>query len=102
MIYDCFAASRPGEYAVMQRQMNSQVYQGTQQDNVRVAVCKLELRPSWMVQQDKVKPLHNRFRSSSFRSILFMFGLLFLRMVDLKTKNLLMHMGLIGVLLESV
>ncbi|KAF7643573.1 hypothetical protein LDENG_00237070, partial [Lucifuga dentata] len=52
MIWDCFAASGPGSLAIIEGQMNSQVYHGILQDNVRVAVRQLKLSRSWMMQRD--------------------------------------------------
>ncbi|KAF7644157.1 hypothetical protein LDENG_00226770, partial [Lucifuga dentata] len=46
MIWGCFAASGPGPLAIIKGKMNSQVYQGILQDNVRVAVHQLKLSRS--------------------------------------------------------
>ncbi|KAF7650570.1 hypothetical protein LDENG_00123650 [Lucifuga dentata] len=52
MIWGCFAASGPGPLAIIEGKMNSQVYQGILQDNVRMAVSQLKLSRSWVMQQD--------------------------------------------------
>jgi transposase len=48
----CFAASRPGQLAIIDGKINSQVYQDILQENVRLSVCQLKLNKSWVMQQD--------------------------------------------------
>ncbi|KAK3524814.1 hypothetical protein QTP86_007598 [Hemibagrus guttatus] len=52
MVWGCFAASGPGPLAIVEVKINSQVYQDIQKDNLKVAVRKLKLRRSWVMQQD--------------------------------------------------
>uniref|UniRef100_A0AAR2JTD1 Uncharacterized protein n=1 Tax=Pygocentrus nattereri TaxID=42514 RepID=A0AAR2JTD1_PYGNA len=42
MVWGCFAASRPGRIAVINRKMNSQVYQDILQGNLRPSVFELK------------------------------------------------------------
>lgn len=51
MIWACFAASGPGQLAVIEGKMNSQVYQKCLQD-VRLSVCQLKICRGWVMQQD--------------------------------------------------
>lgn len=43
MIWVCFTASGPGQFAINKGEIHSQVYQGIWQDDVRVAVHQLKL-----------------------------------------------------------
>ena len=52
MVWGCFAASGPGQLAIIDGKMNSQVYQDILQENVRLSVCQLKLNRSWVMQQD--------------------------------------------------
>lgn len=52
MMWACFAASGPGQLAIIEGKMNSQVYQTILQDNVRMSVRQLKLCRSWVMQQD--------------------------------------------------
>lgn len=52
MVWGCVAASGPGPLAVIDRKMNSAVYQKILKENVRPAVCALKLKSSWIMQQD--------------------------------------------------
>ena len=52
MVWGCFAASGPGQLAIMDGKMNSQVYQDILQENVKLFVLQLKLNRSWMMQQD--------------------------------------------------
>ena len=52
MVWGCFAASGPGQLAIVDGEMYSQVYQDILQDNVRLSVLKLKLNRSWVMQQD--------------------------------------------------
>lgn len=49
---ECFAASGPGQLAVIERKMNSQVYQKILQKNMRMFVGQLELCRHWVMQKD--------------------------------------------------
>jgi hypothetical protein len=57
MVWNCFAASGPGQLAIIHRKMNSQVYQDILQENVRLSVCQLKLNRIWVMQQDN-NPKH--------------------------------------------
>ena len=52
MVWSCFAASGPGQLAIINGKMNSQVYQDILQENVRLSVRQLKLNRSWVMQQD--------------------------------------------------
>ena len=52
MFWSCFAASGPGQLAIIDGKMNSQVYQDILQENVRLSVRQLKLNRSWVMQQD--------------------------------------------------
>ncbi|KAG2466943.1 TCB1 transposase, partial [Polypterus senegalus] len=52
MIWVCFAASGPGQLAIIEWKTNSQDYQQILQDNVRVSVRQLKLKRGWVMQQD--------------------------------------------------
>jgi hypothetical protein len=52
MVWDCFAASGPGQLVIIDGKMNSQVYEDILQENVRLSVCQLKLKRSWVMQQD--------------------------------------------------
>ena len=50
MVWGWFAASVPGQLALIEGTMNSALYQRILQENVRPSVC--ELKRSWVMQQD--------------------------------------------------
>ena len=52
MVWGCFAVSGPGQLAIIDGKMNSQVYQDILQENVSVSVHQLKLNRSWVMQQD--------------------------------------------------
>ncbi|KAK3510447.1 hypothetical protein QTP70_006837 [Hemibagrus guttatus] len=52
MVSGGFAASGPGPLAIVEGTMNSQVYQDILKNNLKVTVCKLKLRRSWVMEQD--------------------------------------------------
>jgi hypothetical protein len=52
MVWSSFAASGPGQLAIIDGKMNSQVYQDILQENVRLPVRHLKLNRSWVMQQD--------------------------------------------------
>jgi hypothetical protein len=43
MVWSCFAASGPGQLAIIDGKMNCQVYQDILQENVRLSVHQLKL-----------------------------------------------------------
>jgi hypothetical protein len=49
MVWGCFAASGPGQIAIIDRKMNSQVYQDILQEKVRLSVRQLKLNRSWVI-----------------------------------------------------
>ncbi|KAK3524862.1 hypothetical protein QTP86_010091 [Hemibagrus guttatus] len=57
MVWGCFAASGPGTLAIVGGTMNSHVFQDILKDNLKVAVRKLKLRRSWVMEQDN-NPKH--------------------------------------------
>ena len=57
MVWDCFAVSGPGQLAIIDEKMYSQVYQDILQENVRLSVRQLKLNRSWVMQQDN-NPKH--------------------------------------------
>lgn len=52
MVWGCFAASGPGQLAIIDGKINSQVNQDILQENVRLSVHQLKLNRSWVMQQD--------------------------------------------------
>ena len=50
MVCGCFAASGPGRLAIIERTINSKVYQDILQENVRAD--DLRLKRGWVMQQD--------------------------------------------------
>uniref|UniRef100_A0A3B4TNE5 Uncharacterized protein n=1 Tax=Seriola dumerili TaxID=41447 RepID=A0A3B4TNE5_SERDU len=52
MIWACFAASGPGQLAMIEGKMNSQIYQRIPQDNLRLSVHQLKLSRKCVMQQD--------------------------------------------------
>ena len=52
MVWVCFAASGPGQHAIIDGKMYSQVYQGILQENERLSVRNLKLNRSWVMQLD--------------------------------------------------
>ena len=52
MGWSCFAASGPGQLAIIDGKMHSQVYQDILQENVWLSVRQLKLNRSWVMQQD--------------------------------------------------
>lgn len=63
MVWGCFAASGPGQLAIINGKMNSKVYQDVLQENLRPSVRQLKLKRGWMLQQDN-DPKH-RSKSTS-------------------------------------
>ena len=57
LIWSYIASSGPGQIAIIEEEMISQVYQGTLQDNARVDACQLKLKRRWVMQQD-IDPKH--------------------------------------------
>jgi hypothetical protein len=54
----CFAATGPGQIAIIDGKMNSHVYQDILQENVMLSVRQLKLDRSWAMQQDN-DPKHS-------------------------------------------
>ncbi len=52
MVGGCFAASGPGQLAIIDGTMNSALYQKILKENVRPSVCDLKLKRTWVMQQD--------------------------------------------------
>jgi hypothetical protein len=52
MVWSCFATSGPGQLAIINGKMFSQVYQDILQENVRLSVCQLKLNKSLVTQQE--------------------------------------------------
>jgi hypothetical protein len=52
MVWGCFAASGPGQLAIIDGKMISQVFQDILQRNVRLSVRQLKLNRSWVMQQN--------------------------------------------------
>jgi hypothetical protein len=52
MVWGGFAASGPGQLAIINRKMNSKVYQDILQENVILCVHQLKINRSWVMQQD--------------------------------------------------
>ncbi|MEE6515924.1 hypothetical protein FKM82_025084 [Ascaphus truei] len=50
MIWACFAATGPGNLAVIESTMNSSVYQSILESNVRPSVRQLKLGRNWVIQ----------------------------------------------------
>ncbi|KAK3558102.1 hypothetical protein QTP86_009893 [Hemibagrus guttatus] len=65
MVWGCFAALGPGRLAVINGTMNSAVYQKILKENVRPSVCDLELKRTWVLQQDN-DPKHNSKSTSEW------------------------------------
>ncbi len=52
MFWGCFAFSEPGRLAIIDGTINSAVYQTILKENVRLSVCDLKLKRTWVMQQD--------------------------------------------------
>ncbi|KAK3527102.1 hypothetical protein QTP86_010826 [Hemibagrus guttatus] len=65
MVWGCFAASGPGRLAVINRTMNSAVYQKILKENVQPSVCDLKLKRTWVLQQDN-DPKHTSKSTSEW------------------------------------
>ncbi|KAK3514588.1 hypothetical protein QTP70_021648, partial [Hemibagrus guttatus] len=65
MVWGCFAASGPGRLAVINGTMNSAVYQKILKENVRPSVCDLNLKRTWVLQQDN-DPKHTSKSTSEW------------------------------------
>jgi hypothetical protein len=50
VVWSCFAASGPGQLAIIDGKMNSQVYKDILQENVFLSVRQLKLNRSWVMQ----------------------------------------------------
>ncbi|KAK3548201.1 hypothetical protein QTP70_005167 [Hemibagrus guttatus] len=65
MVCGCSAASGPGRLAVINETMNSAVYQKILKENVRLSVCDLKLKRTWVLQQDN-DPKHTSKSTSEW------------------------------------
>ena len=65
MVWGCFAASGPGQLAIINGKMNSKVYQDVLQENLRPSVRQLKLKRGWMLQQDN-DPKHTSISTSEW------------------------------------
>ena len=65
MVWFCFAASGPGQLAVIDGTINSAVYQKILKANVRPSVRALKLKRSWVMQQDN-DPKHTSKSTSEW------------------------------------
>ncbi|KAK3513152.1 hypothetical protein QTP70_007486 [Hemibagrus guttatus] len=65
MVWGCSAASGPGRLAVINGTMNSAVYQKILKENVRPSVSDLELKRTWVLQQDN-DPKHTSKSTSEW------------------------------------
>ncbi len=63
MVWGCFAASGPGRLAIIDRTMNSALYQKILKENVQPSVC--DLKRTWVMQQDNV-PKHTSKSTSEW------------------------------------
>ncbi len=52
MAWPCFAASWPGQPAIIDGTMNSELYQQILKENVRISVYEQSLKRTWVMQQD--------------------------------------------------
>ncbi|KAK3509719.1 hypothetical protein QTP70_008457 [Hemibagrus guttatus] len=65
MVWGCFAASGPGRLAVINGTINSAVYQKILKENVQPSVYDLELKRTWVLQQDN-DPKHTSKSTSEW------------------------------------
>ncbi len=65
MVWGCFAASGPGWLAIIDGTMNSALYQKILKENVRLSVCDLKLKRTWVMQQDN-DPKHTSKSTSEW------------------------------------
>lgn len=52
MIWAIFASSGPGQLAIIDGAMISQLYKQILWQNVKVSTCELKLNTKWIMQQD--------------------------------------------------
>lgn len=52
MVWNCFAAWRPGHLTITERSMNSKLYEDILHENIRATVHDLKLKGVWVMQQD--------------------------------------------------
>ena len=64
MIWSCIVASGPGQLAIIEWKMNSQVYQ----DNVRVDGHQLKLSRGWVMQQDSVPKQRSKYNKELLKT----------------------------------
>lgn len=64
MDWGCFAAAGPGQLAIVDKKMNSQVYHEILQENVRPSVCKLKsgdaIGQGYSLQEKQQNAFHRR------------------------------------------
>ncbi len=65
MVWGCFAASGPGQLAIIDGTMNSVLYQKILKENVWPSVCDLKLKRTWVMQQDN-DPKHTSKSTSEW------------------------------------
>lgn len=53
MIWVSFAASVPGQLAIVEDKIHSQVYRGILQNDIGVVVHKLKLKTSWVMMMSR-------------------------------------------------
>ncbi len=64
MVWGCKAASGPGRLAIIDGTMDT-LYQIILKENIRLSVCYLKLKHTWVMQQDN-DPKHNSKSSSDW------------------------------------
>ncbi len=65
MVWGCIAASGPGWLAIIDGTMNSALYQKILKENVRLSLCDLKLKRTWVMQQDN-NPKHTSKSTSKW------------------------------------
>ncbi len=65
MVWGCFTASGPGRLAIIDGTMNSALYQKILKENVRLSVCDLKLKRTWVMQLDN-DPKHTSKSTSEW------------------------------------
>lgn len=73
MVWGCFAASGPGQLAIINGKMNSKVYQDVLQEKLRPSVRQLKLKRGWMLQQDNDPKHRSKSTSECFRRTKYKF-----------------------------
>ncbi len=65
MVWGCFAASGPGRLVIIDGTINSALYQKILKENIRLSVCDLKLKRTWVMQQDN-DPIHTSKSTSEW------------------------------------